>query len=96
MYVNGEKNGDVWTFIVANYKKNGRCPYVNPDRNPHLVSGNPKDIPKRTCEQVSAFVGYDDDICRVLEEDSLYEVEFNQRTYEPAKRTLLGHLSDFG
>jgi hypothetical protein len=95
MYVDGEQNGDVWTWIIANYKKDGRCPYVDPDKHPYLVSGNPKDIKKRTCEEFSSFIGYADDICRVLEKDSLYEVVFNQQTYEPAKRTLLGHVSDF-
>jgi hypothetical protein len=87
--------GDVWTWVVANYKKNRTCPYVDPDKHRGLVSGDPNKIKQLTCEEFSSFIGYRDDVCRVLEVDSLYRVVFNQLTYEPATRTLLGHLNDF-
>jgi hypothetical protein len=82
-------------IVVVNYKKRGRCPYVNQEKYPHLVNGNPNDIPKRTCEEVSGFIGYGDDICRVLQVDVLYELLFDEQTKLPAERNLLGHVSEF-
>jgi hypothetical protein len=79
MYVDGDLKDGVWRFVVDNYKKRGKCPYVDPSKHPDLVTQrNP--VPKRTCEQVSAFVGYGDDICRVLKEDELYELDFSGKT----------------
>jgi hypothetical protein len=95
MYVDGEHTGSEWRFVVMNYKKRGRCPEVNEERYPHLVAGDPNDVGKRTCEEVSNYVGYGDDICRVLDEDVLYELLFDGRTMLPAERNLLGHVSEF-
>lgn len=95
MYVDGERRKDVWRFVVVNYRKSGGCPYVDEDRHPDLVSGDPNNIKKRTCEEVSDFIGYADDICRVLQPDMLYELSFNMRTKLPPERTLLGRVTEF-
>jgi hypothetical protein len=95
MYVDGEYNGRVWRFVVMNYKKRGRCPQVDQERYPDLVAGDPNDVPKRTCEEVSGFIGYGDDICRVLPVDVLYELLFDEQTKLPAERHPLGHVSGF-
>jgi hypothetical protein len=95
MYVDGEHNNSVWRFVVTNYKKSGRCPHVNQEAYPDLVTGDPNNVTKRTCEEVSAFVGYADDICRVLQADMLYELLFDERTMLPAERNLLGRVSEF-
>ena len=80
MYSDGVMQRDgVWKFVVVNYKKRGKCPYIGPSKHPDLVTQkNP--VPKRTCEQVSAFVGYGDDICRVLKKDEVYEIKFSGKT----------------
>jgi hypothetical protein len=79
MYVDGEYKSGTWRFVVDNYKKSGKCPYVDPFKHPDLITQhNP--VPKRTCEEVSHFVGYGDDICRVLKEDELYELDFSQKS----------------
>ena len=95
MYVEGEHNNGVWRFVVMNYKKSGGCPRVNQDKYPTLVNVNSNDVMKRTCEEVSAFVGYADDICRSLQEDVLYELLFDERTMLPAEKRELGHVSEF-
>jgi hypothetical protein len=96
MYVDGEHyDKSMWRFVVVNYKKDGRCPHVNQQAHPDLVAGDPNDVKKRTCEEVSSYVGYADDICRVLQEDMLYELTFDQQTMLPADRTLLGRVRDF-
>ena len=95
MYVDGEHDNSVWRFVVVNYKKSGSCPHVNQEKYPDLVAGDPNDVKKRTCEEVSAFIGYADDVCRVLQEDMLYEVLFDERTMLPAERNLLGRVSQF-
>jgi hypothetical protein len=79
MYVDGEYKSGTWRFVVVNCKKRGKCPYVDPFKHHDLVTqSNP--VPKRTCEEVSHFVGYGDDICRVLKEDELYELDFSQKS----------------
>lgn len=95
MYVEGEYDNRVWRFVVMNDKKSGSCPRVNQGKYPDLVAGDPNDVKKRTCEEVSAFVGYADDICRSLQEDMLYELLFDERTLLPAERNLLGNVSQF-
>jgi hypothetical protein len=95
MYVEGDYDNGVWRFIVMNYKKSGGCPYVNQEKHPNLVYGDPNHITKRTCEEVSSFIGYGDDICRALQADNLYELLLNERTMLPAKRTRLGHVREF-
>lgn len=95
MYVEGEHDNSVWRFVVMNHKKSGRCPRVNQDKYPTLVNRDPNDVMKRTCEEVSAFVGYADDICRALEEDILYELLFDERTMLPAEKNRLGHVREF-
>jgi hypothetical protein len=78
MYVDGDLKGDSYRFVVANYAKGKKCPRVDPSKHPDLVTQqNP--VPKRTCEQVSSFVGYGDDICRILRKDELYELNFSRR-----------------
>lgn len=94
MYVDGELDGDLWRFVVVNYKKRGKCPYINPQKYPNLITmTNP--VPKRTCEEVSGFVAYGDDICRVLEKDTVYELYFNMNDKMPARRYHKGHVGQF-
>lgn len=95
MYVDGEQHKGLWRFVVVNYRRSGGCPDVDQDRHPDLVSGDPNDVKKRTCEEVSDFVGYADDICRVLQPDLLYELSVDRGTMLPAERILLGRASEF-
>jgi hypothetical protein len=46
MYVDGEQYGYVRRFVVANYKKDGGCPCVNPDRHPYLGSSKLTGVPR--------------------------------------------------
>lgn len=78
MYVNGERTQDHKTrYIVVNYKKDGKCPYINPEKHPDLISlRNP--VPKLTCERVSGAVDFDSkyyrDLCYLLRVDTVYEL----------------------
>jgi hypothetical protein len=95
MYVEGEYDNSVWRFVVMNYKKSGKCPRVNQDKYPYFVNGDPNNIKKRTCEEVSAFVGKADDICRSLQADMLYELLFDERTMLPAEENLIGPVKNY-
>lgn len=79
MYVNGEYHNGVWKWMVVNYKKGGGCPRIKADNHFSIVTQT-NGVPKRTCEEVSEFVGYGDDVCRILKEDELYELDFDQPT----------------
>jgi hypothetical protein len=77
-YVNGEHNAaqKITRYVVVNYKKDGACPSINPDKHPDLISyANP--VPKETCEELSADVEFESkyytDVCDgLLKDDIVY------------------------
>jgi hypothetical protein len=76
MYVSGERTEDHKTrYVVVNYKKEGKCPPIDSEKYPTLNSSvNP--VPKSTCEEVSANVGFESkyygDLCYILDVDTVY------------------------
>lgn len=39
VYVNGERTEDhKFRYIVVNYKKDAKCPYIKPEKYPNLIS----------------------------------------------------------
>jgi hypothetical protein len=78
MYVNGERTEDQKTrYVVVDYKKDGKCPSIDPEKYPTLNSYvNP--VPKATCEEISAEVEYESkyygDLCNLLTNDIVYEI----------------------
>jgi hypothetical protein len=89
MYVNGQRvpNLSATRYVVVNYKKSGKCPYVNPKYGNLAINQNP--VPKLTCEQVSEAVQYQsnylDDICEALNEDTLYELyKIDRKPFDPS------------
>jgi len=91
---NASLSNDIYRLVIDDYKKRGKCPYVNPSKHPDLINQkNP--VPKQTCETVSSWVGYGDDICRVLKEDELYELDFNMKTLTYTQHDL-GPVKNFG
>jgi hypothetical protein len=76
MYVNGERTEEQSTrYVVVDYKKDGKCPSIDPEKYPTLNSYvNP--VPKATCEEISAEVEYESkyygDLCNFLTNDIVY------------------------
>jgi hypothetical protein len=88
MYVNGQRlpRLSATRYVVVNYKKKGKCPYVNPENGNLIINQNP--VPKLTCEQVSDAVQYQPnyfpDICGILDEDTLYELyKIDRKPFDP-------------
>jgi hypothetical protein len=89
MYVNGQRMPrlSATRYVVVNYKKKGKCPYVNPKYSNLIINQNP--VPKLTCEQVSDAVQYQPnyfpDICGALDEDTLYELyKIDRQPFNPS------------
>jgi hypothetical protein len=77
MYVHERTEDHKTHYVVVNYKKDGKCPPIDPEKYPKLIShANP--VPKLTCEQVSAEVEFDskyyDDLCYLMTVDTVYEL----------------------
>jgi hypothetical protein len=95
-YVNGERTQDQKTrFVVVDYKKDGKCPPIDPEKYPELNSYvNP--VPKHTCEQISAEVEFDskyyDDLCNIMTNDTVYGVF--KRDDQPLH--MLDDIVDYG
>jgi hypothetical protein len=88
MYVNGQRvpRLSATRYVVVNYKKSGECPYVNSKYGNLIINQNP--VSKFTCEQVSEAVqyqsNYHDDICGILDEDTLYELyKYDRKSFDP-------------
>jgi hypothetical protein len=104
MYVDGEHDASkkISRYVVVNYKKDGKCPSINPDKHPDLISyRNP--VPKRTCEEISADVEFESkyygDLCDgLLKADIVYFLSKpDDKKIDPRADIFnLGNVRDFG
>jgi hypothetical protein len=90
MYVNGQRVPSLSAarYVVVNYKKEGKCPYLNTSKYGSTLIINQNPVPKFTCEQVSEAVqyksNYSSDICGTLNEDTLYVLQkLDRKPFDP-------------
>jgi hypothetical protein len=89
VYVNGQRvpSEGLTRYVVDNDEKDGKCPYVNPNKYSGLII-NRNPVPKLTCEQVSADFEYDSkyhsDICGLLNKETMYVLQkLDKRPFDP-------------